>query len=158
MKCSSLQRSPPDPDLSTRVGTQPLRHRRDNLKGKRVISFDGIAELRVAEHHGLDGTVRNHRRGRRSAVQHADLAEEVTGAQPGGRLAGAGDLHVTTLDDEEGLGRLSLADQRLTGLETDLIDATGNEPEVALRQPGEEGHMGQSIDLRIRHDGNTTPT
>src|ERR1700682_5547920 len=105
----------------------------------------------MAEHHGLDGAVGNYGRCGRSPVQHADLAEEVTGTQPGGRLAGARDLHVAALQDEEGLGRLSLADQRLTRLETDLIDATGHELEVAFRDSGEKRHASQPIDLRIRH-------
>src|SRR6202022_143795 len=66
--------------------------------------------------------------------------------------------HVAAFQDEERLRRLTLSDQRLTRLETDLVDATGNELEVAFRDPGEKRHAGQPLDLRIRHVGNTTPS
>src|SRR5216683_1510734 len=147
-----------DSGLGSQVGAQPLRHRRDHLERQAVVPFDGIAELSMAEHHGFGRPVGTHRRGRGSPVQHSNLAEELTGAEPGRRLAGARDLHMTTLEDVEGFGRLPLADQCLTRLETELVHATGDELEVAFRDFREERHTSQPIDLRIRHVGNTTPT
>src|ERR1700704_951102 len=105
--------------LGALVGPQPLGHRRDHLERQTVVPFDRIGELPMAEHHGLDGTVGNHGRGRRSSIQHADFAEEVTRAQLGCRLAAPCDLHVATLQDEEGLGWLPLGYECLTRLETD---------------------------------------
>src|SRR5438477_7443099 len=94
------------PSLGASVGTQALRHRRDYLERQVVIRLDRIAELGVAEHNGLDGAVGDHGRGCRSAVEHADLAEEVAGTQPVHRLAVARHLNVATPQDEEGLGGL----------------------------------------------------
>src|SRR6266700_1292925 len=137
--------------LCASVGTQALRHRRDHLERQVVIRLDRIAELRVTEHHRLDGPDGDHGRGRRSPVQHADLAEEVTRAEPVHGLAVARHLHVATLKNEEGFGRLSLGDQCLTRLETDLIDAARHELEFARRDPRKERHATQPIELRIGH-------
>src|SRR5260370_461390 len=112
-----------DSGLGSQVGAQPLRHRRDHLERQTVIPFDRIAELSMAEYHGFGRTVGNHGRRRGSPVQHPNLAEELTGAEPGRRLPGARDLDVAPLENVEGFSRLPLADQRLTGLQADLIDA-----------------------------------
>src|SRR5438874_6641883 len=128
------------PSLGASVGTQALRHRRDHLERQVVIRLDRIAKLGVAEHNGLDGSVGDHGGGRGSPVQHADLAEEVARAQPVQGLAPADDLHVATLKNEESLGRLSLGDQGLARLETDLIDAARYELELALGDPCKKRH------------------
>src|SRR6266550_12006 len=144
------------PSLCASVGTQALRHRRYHLERQVVIRFDRIAELGMAEHHGLDRTVGDHGRGCRSPVQHADLPEKLSGSKLRDRLAPAGYLHVTTLQDEEGFGWLSLGDQGLTRLETYLIDAARHELEVVLGNRRKQRHLSQPIDLRIRHVENTT--
>src|SRR5438067_12484503 len=144
------------PSLRARVCTQALRHRRDHLERQVVIRLDRIAELGMAEHNGLDRAVGYHGRGCRSAVEHTDLTEEVARTQPVHRLASAGDLHVATLQDEKGFGRLSLGNQRLTRLETDLIDAARHELELAPGDPCKKRDARKTVDLLIRHVENTT--
>ena len=86
----------------------------------------------MAEHHRLDRAVGDHGCGRRSAVEHADFAEELSRTQPGDRLAGPRHLHVAAGDDEEGFRWLAFGDHGLPRLQLNLVDAARQELEVAL--------------------------
>jgi hypothetical protein len=64
-----------------RIGPKPPTHRRNHLTQQGVVGLDRIAELGVAHYHQPGTGPGDDCRGRRTSIQHADLAEEVPGSE-----------------------------------------------------------------------------
>ena len=139
------------------VLAQTLRHRSNHLDRELVIPLDRVAELGMAQHHGLGRSFGHDRRGGWSLVKHPDLSEEVAGAKPGGRLAFANDMHMAARQNEKRSGWLPLRDQSLARLQADLIHLAGQKLQLTLAEFRKEGHLAQPFDLWIWHVRNSTP-
>jgi hypothetical protein len=139
------------------VLAQTLRHRSYHLDRELVIPLDRVAELGMAQHHGLGRSFGHDRRGGWSLVKHPDLSEEVAGPKPGGRLAFANDMHMAARQNEKRSGWLPLRDQSLARLQADLIHLAGQKLQLTLAEFRKEGHLAQPFDLWIWHVRNSTP-
>lgn len=92
--------------------------------------LDGVAKLRVAQDQRLDGGCSRDRGGRGPAVEHPDLAKEVSRAQALPPPSLDVDLDLAAQHNVKGVRRLPLGEERAVGRDAHLVHARGQELEL----------------------------
>ena len=119
---------------------------------------DQLREGSVGEHEHAGLRRRRDRRGARDVGDEGDLADPVARAELTDGAPLADDLHRAALDHEELSAALALTHERLVGGDVELVGDDGDVPELALRQPREQRHVGEELDLAVLAQHRPDPT
>src|SRR5487761_509926 len=140
-----------------RITAKSIGRRAENCGEQRVAGLDGVWELGVAHDHRPRWQSRDHRRRRRPAIQHPDLAEEIAGVQ--GRPGFAVHLHARPALEQkvEAVGGSALLDEGVIRFQVHLVGAAGQELELLAAAPGEQRNAADCVHFRVAHGGRIPP-